>query len=298
MRALALILGVLIACDAGEKPAPPAVVTPPTGPKAMVTATDDLMYLAADTDLVFAINFKTLAQSPLWPTYAPKIKAGLLPRCDYDPMPTLKSLTIGLVMESDLSVFVFRGIDRDKATKCLGTPEAGVITISKASGKTYMVAFPDATTMIVHGPKATADTMKQTLQRGAPLRDNAAFVAALNKLPSGAGIRMLARPDSAALKKQLGTMGMQPRAMWGTLRLTDRLDIEYASAFATAKQADDMVKLMKPQIDNGQIKTIFDRFDVRAQGDTVTVTMGMTGKQLESMVGLLQGMLGGLSLPD
>ena len=214
MRALVLILGVLIACDAGEKPTPPSVAKPPAGPKATITRTDtDLTYLAADTDLVFAINFKTLEQSPLWPTYAPKIKAGLLPRCDYDPVPTLESLTIGLVTESELNVYVFRGIDREKATKCLGAPKDGVITISKALGKTYMVAFPDATTMIIHGPKATPDTMKQTLQRGAPLRYNAAFVAALNKLPSGAGIGMLARPDSAALKKQLATMGAHPRAM-------------------------------------------------------------------------------------
>lgn len=308
MRALGLLL-CFAACDAGVKPAPPPPAPKPPGPKVIVTRTDfDLSYLPADSDLVFHFDVKALRAAKLWPAYASRTSKWLmrgLPKCDYDPLSDTTDVMMGVALESQHPVLVFHGIDRDKLMKCLRAAGAGVdpsvtidgdfVTLSKSTGRSDMLQLVDAHTVVMQLDHPTKESFAQLV--GSPLLADAAMVAELKRAPSGVAITMVSRPDSKALAKKWA-IGGHVRRVSGTLSLTHRLDAQFVTVLGSAEEAAQLDKAMQGQLENAQVKQMFDRLKARAQGDTITMEVGMTEKQLANLVTMIDGMLGGVSLPD
>jgi hypothetical protein len=292
------------ACDAGERPAAPAAK--PKLPEGKVTRADaaDLRYLPADSDLVVTIDVAKLRQGKLWKTYQDDVARVLLPgfaRCNYAPLAHVTTVTMGIPVESGLGVFVIRGLDRDKTLDCLRNPTPGtatsatfdgdLVTLSSKGEAVGVLAFADSTTLVMQGAKATKDTLKLTLQTGTPLLDNGRFMSALGNAKSNAPITLVSRPGSEQLAKNFDQMGAKLQQVYGSASITDRLDLRVSLVVGSLTEATNLASLLQSQRQSLQIKQMFDRFDVIAQGSTMTFEIGMTEAQLGSIATMMRAMM-------
>jgi hypothetical protein len=296
---------LVVACDAGEKPAPPTTEAKP-GPKLVRDQlTEPLMYLPADSDLVIKLDIAALRTAKLWPTYKALVAKWLTPGfagCGYDPVSALSTVTIALPIKSDVAVAVVRGIDRDKTLACLRTtkPEANAtatfdgdfITLTTTAGPMYLMTFADANTLVVQSSKyATKQSLTQVVQSGAPLAQDKLFTtawqAALQRLQPGAAF-VVSRPGSSELAAKWSTMGAHLEQLSAVMRVTDRLDVRLQMDVATADEATQFAATMQSQLKS--TKQFFDRGDATAQGKTITVDIGMTEAQLKSVATMVAGM--------
>ncbi|HEX5063122.1 MAG TPA: hypothetical protein VFV99_27290 [Kofleriaceae bacterium] len=294
MRTLALIL-LLAACDAGEKPAPPA---PSPTPKKIPTAQSvpDAKYLPADSDLVVKLDLAALRRAKLWTTYGRQVSNLIVPgfsQCDYDPLAAARSIVIGIPLESQRAVYVVRGTDRNQAIGCLRTSAAvkldgDFFTVTKANGNDYVFTFVDDTTMVMQAWQgATKQTLQRALAADVPTGDPA-FAMMMARIAGAAPIAIASRPGSKTIEEKAATSGIRPQEMYGTLTLTDGLHITYATVFKTKDEATQFANLMDAQLE--QTKTYWEA-TAQAQGNTTTMSVAMTEAQVTSMVNLLEPML-------
>jgi hypothetical protein len=129
------------------------------------------------------------------------------------------------------------------------------------------------------------------VQQGAPLAKDAQFVAAVARANSSAAIVAVSRPGSEALAKQMKQSGTHLSFFYGSLNLTDRLEVMYAMDVETASEAKTLVDTMKSQLDNQSVKQMFDRLEARVQDKTVTLEIVMNEQKLANMAGMFRGLI-------
>ncbi len=279
MRTVALIAYMVAACDAGEKPARPA---PPPGPTIEVKRSESpplFEHLRGDTDLVMTIDVAALRRSTLWAAYARDV-GRLVPGttgCAYDPLSDATSIVIGFVAQAELQTVVVRGLDRDKTLACPGIAND-------------RLSFADATTLVVHHAQGAAREAMPP-----PLREDTAFVAAFEaaskRVQPGAAITIVSRPGSKALASKWSQLGTTLQQIYGSIHVTDRLDLRVSLVLGSLTEATNLASAVQSQRQSPQIKQLFDRFDVIAQGSTMNVELGMTGEKLANMITMVRAML-------
>jgi len=295
-----------VACDAGAKPAPPPA--PDKVPaKAQWVATaiagPNLAYLPADSDLFVHVDVAALRASKLWSTYEHDVAKLLVPgfECDDAPLHDAATVEIGVALKTGLGVFVIRGLDRDKTLRCLHASAAArfdgdVVTVTRG-GETAILTFVDAATMVMQrGKQPTRATLTEVVRSpGAPLAQDPVFSTAMKHLPPKAGVMVLSRPNSEELRKKSGQLGVPYQYFHGSLDVTDQpatnVQLKFALVFATTDQATQLAAMMRGQTSSPQVKQMFDRFEVGAQGDTMTVDIGMSEPRLASLIGMFKSML-------
>lgn len=186
VRSIALIC-LLVACDAGVKPEPPPKKVEIKLPEPPKLVEPNLAYLPADADLVIKLDVATLRKSKLWPTYvadvAKQLLSGTTACADYQPLADdVTSVMIGVTINPERSVLVFRGIDRAKMQRCLHEPKDATFddgfTTVKNKTTVDVATFVDKTTMVVARAK---EATRPALQ--ANTVQDTALIAALRKLP-------------------------------------------------------------------------------------------------------------------
>jgi hypothetical protein len=308
MRALASIVCLVAACDAGVKPEPAAKAVPKsTAPEKQPVAVAgfDLTYLPADTDVVVHVDVAKLRQSKMWATYSKDVGKMIAPGfgdCTFDPLSTASTVDIGIAVESKPNVFVIRGIDHHAATACFNslkgeegrskaTYDGELITVTSALGAKRLMTFVDKQTLVMRTTKGPEQGLQQVVQQGAPLAKDAQFVAAVARANSSAAIVAVSRPGSEALAKQMKQSGTHLSFFYGSLNLTDRLEVMYAMDVETASEAKTLVDTMKSQLDNQSVKQMFDRLEARVQDKTVTLEIVMNEQKLANMAGMFRGLI-------
>ncbi|HEY5921372.1 MAG TPA: hypothetical protein VIV11_06865 [Kofleriaceae bacterium] len=304
MRAAFVILCLAVACDAGEKPAPPAPTPATPPPKAVApTPTDHLRYLPADSDFVIQIDVAALRKAKLWANHSKDLSRLIVPgfaECNYDPLAKMSTVSIGIPTKTSFGVIVVRGLDQREILTCLRTSKLktktsvkfdsdDVVTLSTTTGDTYQLTFADATTMVMQGPKLPAHSVDQTVQSGAPLAKNAAFVAAQDKVLRTAPISFVSRPDSKELGDSWAQMGLRPKAFSGTIRASDQLALSVVLVLQSDDAATQFANMLETQLKT--FRSMAERAEARAQGDTVTIDVGMSETQVKSLVSMIAGMM-------
>jgi hypothetical protein len=303
VRTLAWIL-CLAACDAGEKPAPPAAPQPAPTVKQPVVVGADLTYLPAESDLMIHIDVTRLRKSKLWPTYAPDLAKLLVPAfasCGDSALGQLATVDIGIVLAAELEVYVFRGLDRDNTLACLRaksetrttTFDGDFVTVTSKNGANSVLTFVDARTMVMQGAKQTKQTLQHALQAGAdaPLGKNEQFAAVLNKAGRSAAMTIASRPGSESITAQMAIVGVKVSHLWGTLDAGDRLELHYAMVVGSADEANKLGHTMEGQLHSPQVKQMFDHIGARTQGDTVSLDVVLSEAKLASLVAMLRPMM-------
>lgn len=119
---LSTSLAMTGACGHSSPGAPVAVanVASVAGP----SLADPLALVPDRSDVVMKLDFGALRRSPLFTRHRGMLRDFMVPGfadCKYDPFDDIETVTLGIPMGTELSVFVVRGLDRDRTLRCLRT---------------------------------------------------------------------------------------------------------------------------------------------------------------------------------
>lgn len=288
-----------------------------TGAPGSSAAADDLALLPADSEVVLGFNFAQLQQSALWKEYSPKLKekmssglAEMKAACGFDPMETLKSFAIGMRGLGDGKpdgVMVIHGPGKAKVMGCTDklkaeaaknggevTVDGDVVLVKDKSGANTAVTFVNDTTMVgVIGDKGTKDGVKAAAMGGSTLKTSSAFMEMYSKIKPGQSLWLMINGNSPALAKA-GAMGVKPKAVFGSLNVTDGIAVDLRVRLATPEEATQLVNMAKGQTSSAQVKAMFDTLDVTTDGSDAKITLAMSNQKLKGLIGMVGGMLGGM----
>ena len=305
MRTLLVISLLLVGCrDRATKP-PPANQLGPVSPQ--VVLSDSLALVPTDSDIVMRVDVAALRRSSVFAKYEKQLLELVAPafvECGFNPLQQITTITLGIPMASQQGIFVIRGLDRDKTFACLKSSktdsrttvaiDGDFITLTNKSGAVNMITFVDATTMVMQGSKnPTKQSLTKALQTGAPLRGNAMVAQIEKQLASGAAMSVIFVPDSKWLKQAMAAQGIDARYGWATLHLTDGMAWKVALVMNNAQEAARFADEVRAQLE--QQADAFEKREVRADGATILIDLGMTAEQLESIISIVKMMMAGSS---
>lgn len=278
---------------------------------------DDLALLPADSEVVLGFNFAQLQQSALWKEFAPKIKekmaasmAEMKAACGFDPLDSVKSFSIGmrglgegtpdgvLVVHGPSKTAVMACSDKLKAEAAKNGSEVNfdgdVITVKDKTGNTTALTFVNDTTMIgVIGAKGTKEGVKAAAAGNSGLKSSATFMDMYSKIKPSQSMWMLMNGNSPALSKA-SSMGVKPKAVFGSLNVTDGLAVDVRVRLGTPEEATQLANMAKGQTGNAQVKAMFDKLEVTTEGSDAKIAVAMSSQKLHALIGMVGGMFGGM----
>jgi len=307
---LALALAsALAACHHDAAPTPPSNRLPPSAPGAAVA--DPLGFLPIDSDVVIGINVRALRASALWAEYQPRLTQAIGPQladvqrsCGFDPIQAIDSITVGAISKGQDAVIVIRGLDRDRTVACLErnpipdttvTSDHGVLLLANKSGHRNLVTFADRTTLVLQGSTApTPESLRTVLHSGVPLRGSPGFVGTFERLEPGATLWMVINGKASFFDKFADAV-IRPVAIFGTIRISDGFAAKAHVRLATPEAAAQATAMAQGQI--GQAMAMFDRLEVAADADVMTVTAEMKLDKVRSLVAMVASLFGSVGGP-
>jgi hypothetical protein len=292
------------------------------GDKAVTPISDanasDLSLLPADSELVMGLNIGQLSQSALWKQFGPKIMdkaagglADFKAQCGFDPLEAVKSIAIGLKgiggTGNPEGAVVIHGPDKAKVTGCVDkmkaqaaakgteiTVDGDVVIVKDKKGVSTAFTFVNDTTMLgVVGPNGTKDGVKDAAKGGSTLKSSATFVEMYQKINTQDSLWMLINGNAPFMSKASG-MGVKPKAVFGSINVTDGLTLDLRVRLATPDEAAQFVNMMKGQTGNAQVKAMFDKLDVTSDGADAKFSVAMSNQKLQALIAMAAGMMGGM----
>ncbi len=291
------------------------VVADTSKPAAM--AGDDLALLPADSEVVLGLNFAQLQQSALWKQFSPALMAkaasGLAEfktACGFDPVETIKSVSMGmkgLGGSTPDGIVVIHGADKAKVTACVEKAKAeavkngGEITVDgdvflvkdKHGANTAWTYVGNDTLVGSIGPSASKATLLAAAKGGSTLKSSQTFVEMYSKINTKESMWVLVN-GNAPFMAQAAKAGVKPKAVFGSVNVTDGLSVDMRIRLATPEEANNLVTMAKGQTNSPQVKQMFDKLDVAADGTDVKFSVAMSQQKLTQLMGLLGGALGGM----
>jgi hypothetical protein len=265
----------------------------------------DLPLLPVDSELVVGINAAKLQQSALWATFSPRLTAKLawLPMftktCGFDPITGLSTITMGLKglkNSQPEGVIVVHGLPTTKLGTCLTKLRllAKGSTKLTVDGDTFKLAdkdasatfgFTDASTMVaVIGPNASKASWEAAKAGTSALSTSPAFMSMLAQINPNDAVVALMNTSTTNVTQQLG---VKSKAIFGSLDAADSLTMDFRLRLETADEANQLTQMVQGQINNPQMKTMFTRFDVIADGADVKFGITMPAQTLQMIAGMI-----------
>jgi len=301
--ALALAFVMMASCGGSSKPN--------TLGNQNTVKRDDLSLLPVDSEIVLGVNIAQVQQSALWQKFVvPMLGRGELGQglaeikrlCNIDVFAEMRSIAAGLKnldRPAPDSVFVVHGLRGDKVMACLANPTVGAelkkdnveivrdhdVTLLREPGTSNAAAlqFLDGDTLLVLvSANPTRADVEALLASKSSLRSSPAFAAMYDKLDTKQSLWGLANGSARVLEK-LKEVGAQPKAVFGTINVTDRLTADLRMRLDTPDQASQVAAGMKQLA--GMAAAFVDSIDVTSDGSDVRFMVAMSEQKL---VGLAQ----------
>ncbi len=309
-----LAIAAVLAVSAGCYHEPATGKTLPLmRPPIMVAASSDaLAYLPIDSEVVAVVEMRQLRASAVWKRFEPLIlaKAGeslaeYRQACGYDPLAALRRVSIGLRgldAAKPTGVIVIKGIERDATLTCVekmrsvlppgSSIDHDIVTVAGAHGDPPTVlTFVDPTTLVILvGPNANAVALGDVIHHGVPLRGSPAFVQLLNDIQLTDSLWFVINGSAKFLDKA-AMLGFRPKAVTGSLNLSNGLVSAARLRLDSPAQADQIATMAQGQLQ--AVSTMVDEITVSADDSDVVLRLRMTQEQVETMIGLFGGILGG-----
>jgi hypothetical protein len=284
--------------------------------KAQVATGDDLSLLPVDSEVVMGLNFAQLQTSELWKQFVePQLMKGdvqqklgeFKAKCGFDPMSAIKSVSVGMKGvggDSPDGVVVVHGVDKTKTLDCFDkmkdeaakegdviTRDGDVVTIKSSGGETIGLTFVNASTAVaVVGPNASVDGVKKAAAGGSTLKTSPAFVDMYSKIKTNDSLWMLVNGNSKAFDKA-AQMGIKPKAVFGSINVTDGLTLDVRVRLDSADQAAQMANMARGQAQ--AMMSMVDKLDITNEGADVKVALILSTQKLQGLIKQFGGMLGG-----
>ena len=286
------------------------------GPGAVASG-DDLSLLPADSEMVMVLNFAQLQQSALWKQFSPKlmekISSGLAEfkaACGFDPMEAVKTISIGMKGMGGATTegaLVIHGPDKAKSMACLDkakaeaakkgteiTVDGNVFLIKDKGGQSTAWTFVSNDTLLgVIGPTASKDTLLAAAKGGSALKTSQTFVEMYSKINTKDSLWMLINGNAPFMAKA-AQAGVKPKAVFGSVNVTDGLTVDMRIRLGTPDEATQLVNMAKGQTNNPQVKQMFDKFDIAAEGSDCKFSIAMSNEKLQNLIKMVGGMMGGM----
>ncbi len=298
--------------------APPTLSVTPQAVAARAAAVDDLALLPADAEAVVVVNFEQLRKSGLWGRFvAPKLE--VLPAiqkfetlCGFDPLASLKSVSIGLKGLDSGSVtgaIVIHGYDKTKAMTCFDkqgredaekdgtkvTIDGDVVVIAGKDGGYGGFTFVNETTALaVLGPEAaTVAGIRKIAAGGGTLETSRSFADKLQNINSDDSLWLVLNDNTPILQKAnvaIESKGakLKLQALYGSVNITDDLTVDARIRVDSPETAKQVVAKIQQNLTTPTVKTFvdkyFDQIDVLSDGADLWVNLAMGGDQIAQLV--------------
>jgi hypothetical protein len=287
------------------------------GLSANAASGDDLSLLPLDSELVLGLNFSQVQQSALWKQFVqPKLMSGDVQRkltelkdsCGFDPMTAIKSISVGLKGvggDKPDGVVVMHGLDKAKVWACLENDKVkaemtkdggsfsrdGEVGLFKdKSGSQVAVAFVnDSTAIAVVGEQVTAASAKAAAAGGSTLKSSPPFVEMYSKVKSSDSLWFLIN-GKAKIFDKTAAMGVKPKAMFGSVNVTDGLSLDMRLRLDTPDAAAQLADMGKKQVQ--QAAKMFDQIDVTSDASDVKIAVVLSSQKLQALITQFSGLLG------
>ncbi len=298
-------------------PPPPPAPTPTQATNPALAA--DLALLPADSEAVIGVDIGRMRQSEIWTMFAHTV-AAKVPQlaqfqtmCGFDPFATLTTVAVGIKHlggPDPEAVVVVHGIPTDQLGACVPKlkkiaaktgmkikVDKDTFTFSAKTGNPMTVGFLDAQTVLaVSSPSASEASWNSAKTGGSALPTSPAFMAMLHQLSATDPLIALFNGNSAAFSKT-AAVGVKMKALFGTLDLTSSLTLDFRMRLGTPDEAKQFTTMAQGQISNPQVKQMFDRLDVTADGADVRFQIAMSADKLRALVAMVGGMIGTMGSP-
>lgn len=282
-----------------------------------IVSADDLSLLPADSEMVMGLNFAQLQQSALWKQFSPKLMekaasgiAEFKAACGFDPIEQIKSVSLGmkgLGGDTPDGAVVIHGIDKGKSMACLDkakveaaksgsdiTVDGDVFTVKDKTGQLTAWTFVSGDTLLgVLGPTASKDAVVAAAKGTSALKTSQTFVDMYAKINTKDSLWLLINGNAPFMAKA-AQAGVKPKAVFGSVNVTDGLTVDLRIRLASADEAKNLVTMMQGQTNNPQVKQMFDKLDVTADGADAKIAIAMSNQKLQQLIGMVGGMMGGM----
>lgn len=314
---LALALGASIGAGACNKTKhADTVVSNGARTASMGDPKSDLTFLPADSDLVLDIDVEQIKQSALWGQYAPpfveKLNAALgdfKAACGFSPVDEVRSVAIGmknLGADQPDAVIVVRGPKRTLMTSgCVAklqtelqkdgstfTVDGDTYSVVSKDGRHGAMRFVGDTTLVLAtGVAGTKDGLAAIAKGGAGLDTSPTFTALLKGIDRTHSVWFALNGNSPVMA-QLAAIGAKPKAVFGSINVSDGLTFDGAMRFGTPDEAQSLLALSKQVTQSPMVAQMFDKLDINATGTDLTASAAMGPQKLKAVVQQMMTMMG------
>lgn len=277
----------------------------------------DLDIIPVESDVVLGLDVAQAQKSALFKEYAlpaltksedfQKFQNTLKTKCNIDPMASATRVTAGIKVvdrnNGDV-VAVIHGIEKAKALPCLdqvkeelaaqkveAVKDGDVVTLKSPNGNTVFTFTGDSTMVMVGGAKATKERVLEVAQGKSTLRSSKEFTDMHGKINTGHSLWFLVRGDMDAIAKGLERLNVRSKAIFGSVNLTDSLEVRAVMRVETEEQATNIVDLMKSQAQ--MASSMMQKLEIDRDKTDARVHIVMTAEQLKSVAGLAGSFMGG-----
>lgn len=282
-----------------------------------VAGADDLSLLPVDSEMVMGLNFAQLQQSALWKQFSPKLMekaatnlAEFKAACGFDPLEAVKTVSMGLkglggaqpdgvvVVHGPQKAQVMACVDKAKAEAAKNgtelTVDGDVFMVKDKSGQTSAFTFVSGDTLVgTLGAMGTKDGVMAAAKGTAGIKSSSTFMEMYSKINTNDSLWMLMNGNSPAFSK-MGSMGVKPKAIFGSINVTDGLTVDMRMRLGTPDEAKQLVTMLQGQLNNPQVKQMFDKLDVAQDASDAKFSVAMSNQKLQQLVQMVGGMMGGM----
>jgi hypothetical protein len=280
-------------------------------------AGDDLNVIPAESEVVAGINLASLRESAIFKELGQKALAQATSelskfkaKCGFDPVDTIKSLTIGIKMlEGEKvrgSVIAHTSAPRDKLKACLEKSKADaeadgdtlkiegdIAYLNSKKGTEFMALTffgSDGVVALLNDSEWTKDKVTAALAGGGSIKSNKAFTEPFGAIKKGQTLWFYVNGESKAAAMAKAS-GLAATAFFGSVNLTDGLASDLRARMKTPAEATAAVEAFKGQMTQAQM--FFTKSEMKADGNDLRVIVELTGSQLKGMAAMVGGMIGG-----
>lgn len=281
-------------------------------------AGSDLNVVPADSDFVLGIDLAKLRDSALFKEYGSKVMqdatkdiAEFKANCGFDPLETMKSVSMGIKMLSGDkgrgSVVFHSTAPRDKLKACLEKSKADaeakgnkmviegdIAFLTPKDGNSHVAITwlgSDGVVALINDRPWTKDTVTQALAGKGSVKDNKAFSEAYKSIKKGQTLWFYVNGESEMAQQAKGT-GIDATAFLGSVDVSDALSAEVRARFKSAGDAAAATKTVESQL--GQVKMMVPNVSAKAEGNDLKINVDLSNKELKSLMSMFGGMLGGM----
>ena len=305
---------VLGACGGKKDEGKPAVDNGGAGGAAEAVASNqDLDVIPPESEVVLGVDLAQAQQSALFRELVlpaltksgdiQKLVDTLKSKCNIDPMTAAKRLTAGVKgvgSRNPDAVVVLHGIEKAKALPCLDQVKdelaAERIEIAKDGDAVMMksdrgdLAFTftgDTTAVVVLGAKANKEGVLAAVQGKSTLKSSKEFADMYSRVQTSHTVWYLLKGDIEMIAKALDMINVKSKAIFGSVNVTDGLELRGHMRVETEEQATSAVDLLKSQA--GMVGKMAEKLEIDRDKTDVRTLVKLTKPQLQNVLGLLRG---------